>query len=384
MSKKVLFVITKSVWGGAQRYVYDLATSLPASGFQPIIAAGGQGMLFEKLEKAGIKTVKIPWLERDVNAVKEIASLYFLYKIFKAEQPDIIHLNSSKTGAIGALAAYGLWLMAYGKPKIIFTVHGWAFNEDRNFFAKIGIFLSQWITAMLCDSVIVLSRHDYRQALKLPLVPKERFAIIPLGISLPEDYFLTKQRSRAALSKMLGEKINADDKVIGTIGELTKNKGLDYLIMAVSELKSKIERLKVIIIGDGEDRFKLREQINSAGLANAVYLTGFVPEASRHLKSFEAFLMPSLKEGLPYVVLEAMSAGLPISATSAGGLADLVNHGESGFLTSPKNHHGFASAIERVLKEIKPTRARKIHSEKLLNKFSLAKMIDDTITVYLA
>lgn len=393
MPKKVLFVITKSVWGGAQRYVYDLATSLPVSpsatqggpttSFLPIVAAGGSGELFEKLETANIHTIKIKFLERDVNLIKEMLSLVSLFKILKSERPDIVHLNSSKIGALGAIAVwlYKLSTRNY-KLKTIFTVHGWAFNEDRNFISKIMIFISQWLTSALCDKIVVISKHDYRQALKIPLIKQGKFALVPLGIPAEKINFLTKEKSRKLISKMIGEEIAMDDIVVGAISELTKNKGVSYLIGAAEKLKNSQPKLKCVVIGHGEERDDIRNKINSSGLANTVHLTGFLNNANEYLKGFDVFALPSVKEGLPYVLLEAMSAGLPIAATAVGGVPDLIEHRQNGFLASPKNQTAFANAIESALLQKKSHGVKNIHSEKLKTKFSLEQMIANTIKMY--
>ena len=109
--KKVLFVITKSNWGGAQRYVYDLAINLPKESFEVKVALRGEGLLKQKLEENNIQTIQIPHLQRDINATRELLSFFSLIKIFNKEKPDIIHLNSSKAGGIGAAAAivHKLW-----------------------------------------------------------------------------------------------------------------------------------------------------------------------------------------------------------------------------------------------------------------------------------
>lgn len=117
--KRILYVITKSNWGGAQRYVYDLATGLPKDHFAISVACGGQGLLKDKLEIAGIKIIPIPYFQRDINITKEFYSFVELIKIFRTEKPDIIHLNSSKAGVIGALAAFVYKLITNThKPKL--------------------------------------------------------------------------------------------------------------------------------------------------------------------------------------------------------------------------------------------------------------------------
>ncbi len=124
--RKILLVVTKGNWGGAQRYVYDLATELPVDQFEPVVVAGAGHALPTRLAAAGIRTIALPKLERDINWRQEAATLAALVKIFWRERPSVVHLNSSKIGGLGALAAR-LALV----PRIIFTAHGWPFHEAR-------------------------------------------------------------------------------------------------------------------------------------------------------------------------------------------------------------------------------------------------------------
>jgi len=131
--KKIAYVITKSNWGGAQRYVYDLATNVPKNTFDVIVVCGGNGTLAKKLEQEGTRVIRIKGLERDIRFGSEIRVLYRLKHLFAQEQPDIVHLNSSKIGGLGSLAARMARV-----PHIIFTAHGFAFNEKRNIVWKPG------------------------------------------------------------------------------------------------------------------------------------------------------------------------------------------------------------------------------------------------------
>src|SRR3989344_4298013 len=297
--KKVLFVITKSNWGGAQRYIYDLAINLPKENFDVKVALGGNGLLKERLDEAKIETIPIPHLQRNINAVKELLSFFSLIKIFKKEKPDIIHLNSSKIGGLGAVAALvsKTLIRLFDKenknynPKTIFTVHGWAFNEARTFRAKSVIYISQWLTSLLCDNSIIISRHDYRQALGMPLIKKNKFSLIPLGIPENNLDYATKQIAKKVLNIEKNSKIT-----IGTIAEFTKNKGLDYLLDAMSILK--LPNLQLMMVGDGEDKEKIESRIANENLNDNVKTCGFVPHAAKYIKAFDIFVLPSLKEGL--------------------------------------------------------------------------------------
>lgn len=378
--QKVLFVVTKANWGGAQRYVFDLATNLPKDVFEAKVALGGEGFLKQRLEENKIETIPIPYLQRDVSFLKELMSFFSLIKIFKNERPKIIHLNSSKAGAIGAVAVL-VYKILYARrlsltPKTIFTVHGWAFNEKRTFKAKSIIYLSQWFTSLLCDKTIIISRHDYRQALSMPLTPKHKFVFVPLGIPENNLDYISKQSARKNLGLEKKSEI-----IIGTIAEFTKNKGLDYLLDAVNILKP--QNLQLAIIGDGEEKERMMRKIEDENLKENVTTCGFVPHAAKHIKAFDIFVLPSLKEGLPYTILEAMNAGVPVVASSVGGIPDLIEHEKSGFLTIPANSNSIAEALGKLTSDIKTrNKFSKLSKLRAQEKFSFSSMLSRTIDLY--
>ncbi len=300
--QKVLYLITKATWGGAQRYVYDLATHLPKDSFEVAVALGGDGLLKKKLEEAGIRTISIGSLQRDVSILKEIKALRELVRIFKTERPDVVHLNSSKAGGLGALAA-----RVARVPKIIFTVHGWPFGEKRNFFARLMLRLVSHLTGVLSHTVICICDYDLRQVRFMPGVRAVRIynGIGPIAFSSGE---------------IIRKAFPAGAKITGTVGELTKNKNQQVLV----EQAKQNPAMFVAIVGEGEDRAMLERKIKEYGLGDRVKLFGFLP-ASEVLKGFDTFALPSIKEGLPYVLLEAKAAGLPIVANRVGGVGEILD-----------------------------------------------------------
>jgi glycosyltransferase involved in cell wall biosynthesis len=302
--KKILFVITKSNWGGAQSYVFDLATRLQGT-FEIQVAFGQDGLLAKKLRESGIPTFSIKTLQRDISIYTDIASCFELYRLFRREKPDVIHLNSSKAGGVGALAG-----RLAGVPKIIFTAHGWPFWEQRNLFSRALIYLSSWFTALLSHRIIVVSNYDLRVAQKMPLV-RQKVVRIYNGTSLKPSGN-TGDRIRSAFPQSV--------RIIGTIGELTKNKNQ---IALIEEARRDPTRY-VAIVGEGENRPYLTKKIEEYGLQNRVKLFGFIP-ASEVLGGFDLFALPSLKEGLPYVLLEARAHGLPIIANRVGGVGEILD-----------------------------------------------------------
>jgi glycosyltransferase involved in cell wall biosynthesis len=303
MKRKVLLVVTKSNWGGAQRYVFDLATHLPKDQFEVSVAHGQQGLLAEKLQAAGIKTHVLSAMQRDVALLKDVSAFFELYRLFKNEKPDVVHLNSSKAGGVGALAA-----RLVGVPKIIFTVHGLPEDEVRGAVQTLLIKLATRLTFTLCTNVITISQDNHNRFPKSTLIYN--------GIGPME--FGSGEKIRAAFPP--------GAKVTGTIGELTRNKNQIELI----ERARADQQMHVAIVGEGELRPLLEQKIKEYGLQDRVKLFGFMP-AAEVLKGFDEFALPSLKEGLPYVLLEAKMAGLPIVANRVGGVGEILDRPLSDF-----------------------------------------------------
>ena len=383
---KILYIITKSNWGGAQRYVYDLARGLPQDNFEIAVAAGGSrcGLLMKKLNEARIHTISIPFLQRDVNIIKEFLSFFALIKIFNSERPDVIHLNSTKIGGLGAVAAWLSSFVTRRRSLIIFTAHGWGFNEDRPLFLRIIIFLAQWITVLLCHKIIALSGAVHNQAMYFPFVRKKIY-FTEQGLEPP--IFLSKEKAKTELLRAFN-KTNPVSKEfpglwIGCVAELTKNKGLTYLVDAIHLIQPPTAHFQLLIISDGEDRGTLQLQISRIGLRDKIFLLGFVPEAARYLKAFDIFVLPSVTEALGYVLIEAGHACLPVVATKVGGIPLIVKDGESGILVPPKNPETLAGALKKLLDdEALRKKMGKKNYEIVFQKFSLPRMLKETIDIY--
>ncbi len=311
--KKVLYVITKSNWGGAQRYVYDLATRLAEAGAEVAVAQGGTGEagapggpLAKHLAEAGIRTIPVPSFARDLGFKNDVGAFLELKRIIRTERSDIVHLNSSKAGFLGALAARSL-----GTRHIIFTAHGWPFAEKRNPLWRAVAWLGSWATALLVHTIIVVSRNDLRLGEHLPFC-KKKMRLIHNGINLDAPL---------GSGAIIRRAFPPGAHITGTIGELNRNKNQ----IALVEAARRDPALSIAIVGEGEDRAYLERKIKEYGLESRVKLFGFIPTADV-LRGFDAFALPSLKEGLPYVLLEAKAAGLPIVLTNrVGGIGEILD-----------------------------------------------------------
>ncbi len=301
---KILYVITKANWGGAQRYVFDLATSAKQRGFDVVVAHGGTGRMEEHLKDARVRTIKIAGLVRDVGG-SDWGAYRALKKIIKQEKPDVLHLNSSKAGAMGALAG-----RLAGIKNIIYTDHGWAFKEKRSLPSRILIWLISWFTVLLVDRVIANSEYEKHLTEQMPFGAKKVVRIYN-GINLHMQF---------GSGDIIRKAFPAGVKITGTVGELTKNKNQIALI----EQAKKNSDIYAAIVGEGELRSSLEKKVKEYGLSNRVKFFGFLPVADV-MKGFDVFVLTSIKESLGLVILEARVADLPIIANRVGGVGEAID-----------------------------------------------------------
>lgn len=247
---KILYGITKSNWGGAQRYVFDMAVAARDAGHDVSVLCGGEDILVQKLKAEKIRVISIPGFGRDIDMLGDAKRLWFIIQTLKAEKPDIFHINSAKMGGAGIFAGRLLRV-----PQIIFTAHGWAFNEPRHWFQKLIIEELSWITVLCSHKTICVSEAIKRQMESKPFVA-DKLVVIHHGI----DPFKVSKTKHEHL-------------VIGTIAELHRVKGLDVAIRAFARA-FKYTDTTYEIIGEGDDRPYLENLVEELGVASQVKLLG--------------------------------------------------------------------------------------------------------------
>src|SRR4030042_4101261 len=365
--KKILFLVTRSEFGGAQRFIYTFVTSL--SGYNVIVGAGPEGDdkkgLLLALEEQGINVRHLKYLRRSINPLFDFLGTLEILRLIKKEKPDILFLNSTKAGAIGGLVG-----RLTGTKNIIYRIGGWTFNDPwPNWKKKLYILIEKY-TAKFKDYIVNNASSDKKQAIELGIKPKKELTLIHNGIDVSrlEKEFLIREKARKELN------LNQSDFVVGAIANFYPPKGLKYLIEAASLLSGK--DIKFIIIGDGEERTLLEKVIEEKNLKNNFILKGVIPEAYRYLKAFDIFVLPSVKEGFPWTILEAMSAEVPVIATKVGAVPEVIRNNKNGILIEPENPQQISGAIEMLiddkgLQEILAKEGKKIVTE----EFNLKTMV---------
>lgn len=382
--KKILYVITKGNFGGAQRYVYDLASNLPKNKFEVVVACGikeGRSLVYKLIEK-NIRTLELHASEREVNLKNDFKTLVELIKIISTEKPDVVHLNSSKIGLLGSFALLYLKLLSiiHNSKFIInsvFTSHGWAFYEShRSLLQKMIYYFSHWVTILLCDKTIAVSEKTRSDMAWLPFM-KNKMIVIHNGL----DHFkiMTKKDSSLILKKENGQ------LSIFSLAELHKNKGIDIALRGISLLPKEIrDKIQYYIAGDGEEKDTLYKMGADLGLEKTVHFLGFIENGRGLLSGADIFLFTSRTENLPFAILEAGACGVATIATSVGGIPEIIKDMQNGILIHPKNPKEIAEAITYLLdhKEKRKEFGEEI-KKTVTNFFTLEKMLSETTRVYL-
>jgi glycosyltransferase involved in cell wall biosynthesis len=326
---------------------------------------------------------------RDVRFFKDVAAAWKLIILLRQKRPDILHVNSSKLGGIGAFAGR----MARVK-RIIFTAHGWVFNEDRSLVQKIYFKFLYWLTMALSHETIAVSEAARRQVRNWPFI-KGKTITIYNGISKETGF--SRSNARLELVRMNTELKNAVGGVsessliwIGTVAELHPIKGYRYALKAVADCVESLKksdpgkRLVYTIMGEGQERPRLEALIKELRLEDNVFLMGHVDNAVQYASAFDMFLLASLSEGLGYVLLEAGACSVPVVATAVGGIPEVIEDMKSGILVQAKNPKELTHAIMFMVEHPKERHGygAALH-EKVVQDFSLDKMVALTERAYL-
>lgn len=328
---KILFVITQGAWGGAQRYVFDCATSLSQT-HDITVAIGAENTSSDlqdqlRAKAPGIRLIQLKHLVRPISPLQDLLAIFELKKVYHTLQPDIVHLNSSKAGIVGSLSNFFI----SASWKTVYTVHGWVFLEPLNGFTKWLYKMLEKTTARFKNAFIVLSPEE-KEIAGLLNIPSQKISVIPLGIDVLSS--LTKNEARNQLAAM-HTNLPLEFQWIGTIAGLYPVKGIDLLIEAISKNKNHMGNTAFVVIGDGPERKNLEKKIQELHVNDIFFLVGKKENASELLPAFEKFILPSKKEGQPYALLEAMSFHLPILATKVGGVPSLLEHYPSAAICEP-------------------------------------------------
>ena len=374
---RVLFIITQSEAGGAQKNVHDLRNGLLKRediGVEVLVAVGNVGAKKDKIWLQHDYELKN--LVREIDLVRDWAAIWEIRDLINKVRPDVVHLHSSKAGLLGAVACF-----LAGVP-CVYTVHGFVFLEPMNPLKKFLYISIEIFSSYLRQYTILITKNDISVGKSLGILRRsygKKYQMIPNGLDESQkSNFLPRSAAREYIFSKIHEVSGVEvadqgQEIVGTIANLYKTKGLEYFIEAASMVGS---NCIFVVMGFGEDNYKLEllSLIKERNVSNRFFLLGAIPSAYKYLLGLDIFVLSSVKEGLPYCLLEAKLADLPIVATQVGGVNDLAKEFEISLVES-KNPISIAKGITNAL-----------HKEKVITGFpeiyTLKNMLEKTFQVY--
>lgn len=372
--QRILYVITKGNFGGAQRYVFELALAAKAAGHEVAVASAPDGSLVEKLHAANIPHLPVPEFQRDIKAFKEIAALGTLRTLYKTYQPTVVHLNSSKAGLLGSLAARMCRI-----PKIVFTAHGWPFNEKRSRLWRCMAWGGSYVTALCAHTIITVTHADATST----LMRGTHYKTHTIHTAVAEFSTYSRVEARNRIVSPQQQKEHLEDTWVVSVAELHPNKNLCTALEAIAlHNADHTQKIFYTIIGSGEQHATLTEKIKALEITPWVHLAGHIDEARALLSAFDVMYIPSYKEGLPYVLLEAGVASLAVLASDVGGIPEVISDDTIGLLTHPDDVPKMVQHLHTLTDQVSRNRYQHALHNRVTSDFTLAEMITKTLALY--
>lgn len=335
---RVLHVITLLELGGAQQNTLFCVTHHDRRLFEVGLIAGRGGFLdrqAQEIEDANVQLVS--YLKHPISPFWDAVALLRMRAYLKQHQIDLVHTHSSKAGIIGRLAAH-----LAGVPAIVHTAHGWSFNDTQPAWRRALYVGLERLAGAVSDRLIVVASRHKEVGLSHGVGRADRYEVVRSGIRIEE--FRSPRTGRQQTRESLG--FDPTHAVVGTIACMKPQKAPLDFVRAAAAAHEKNPRLRFFVAGDGELMPRVRALVQELGLDDVIRLLGWRTDVVDLLHAMDVFLLTSLFEGLPRVVLQAMAAGVPVVATAVDGTPEVVEHGRTGLLTPPGDPR---AAAERVL-----------------------------------
>jgi len=370
---KIVHFITRLELGGAQQNTLYCVCHHDRTRFDVGLWAGEGGILDSEaraIEQADVRI--LPWLVHPIDPVRDAAAVLRLASMLR--DVDLLHTHSSKAGILGRAAA-----RLAGVPGIVHTVHGWSFNDVQPAVTRRLYVEAERAAARVTNRIVCVALFDRDRGLASGIGHASQYRIVRSGID--PSLYGAPEGARERLREALGA--SSQDVVVGSIANFKPQKSPLDFVEAARLARLRDPRLRFFIAGDGDLRPAAERAIAEAGLGDVVHLLGWRDDVAELLAAMDIFLLTSLFEGLPRVVLQAMAASVPVVATDTGGVAEVVVDGETGRLVPPGNPAAAADAIVVLAHDAESRRKFAAAARyRLGDEFDIRRMVRDLEDLY--
>ena len=357
---RLLLVVDSLEVGGAERHVVDLSVALARLGYEVTVACSIAGGLSVVLEEANIPVR--PLLGKLVKRRVSVAFARELRRLIREERFDLVHAHIYASAAAAAIATLGI-----GVPLVV-TEHTEALWQGRR---------ERWTSREVyrrAEHIIAVSSAIRRRQIERDAVPPERVTVIPNAVIPAPD------TPPSTLPDGWPER-----PLVGVVARLQPEKGVENFLKAAARVCASFPEARFLIVGDGPLREELLGLAEHLGVRERVSFLGYRADARPLIGLLDVLVVPSLTEGAPLIVLEAMAAGIPVVASAVGGIPDQIRHDKEGLLVPAGDTAALGDALLELLQD--PARARSLGEAGRLradSEFSHATMVRRIEDVYRA
>jgi glycosyltransferase involved in cell wall biosynthesis len=375
----VMRIIDRLNVGGPAIHAVMTTKGLDPRRFRTVLVVGSiephEGDMSYLLEEHGIsEVVSIPTLGREMRPLRDLVTAWQLFKVMRRERPQVVHTHKAKAGAVGRAVAF-----ACRVPVRVHTFHG---HVLRGYFGPLKsrafTLLERLLARVTTQLVVPSDKLADELAGSFALAPRARFQVVPLGFDLSP--FMSADQHRGLLRAELG--VPASSKLIGIVGRLVPVKDHATFVAAAEALCTRRADCRFVIVGDGELRSTVEEDIARRGLTSRFHFLGWRRDLARVYADLDAVVLSSINEGTPVSLIEAMACGRSVVSTNVGGVADVLRGGARGELVPPRDPEALAAGIERALTPEAQLRAADVRRA-IDEEFSFRRLCRDLEEMYL-
>lgn len=352
--------------GGVAQHVLELARGLPRHGWEVAVAGPAEAAIYPALAQAGVRHHRMP-IGRALRPGAYARASVWLGRAAASGRYDVLHVHSSKAGAIARPAA-----RAVGLP-VIYTPHCFPFVGPQTARRRVLGAMAERGLAAMTDAIVCVCEDERREGLRAR-IGAGRLRVVHNGSAPCDD-------EPPAAAELAAH--TASGPSAATIAVLRPQKGIDVFVRAAPAILEAVPDARLAVVGDGQLRPELERLAAGLGVGERLRFFSFSPPASRYLRALDVFVLPSLWEAFPISLLEALACGVPQVAADVGGTRESVLHGQTGLLSPPGDVRGFAAAVIELLRS--PGRraamsaaSRARHAE----LFGLDRMLTATADLY--
>ena len=384
--KKILRIINRFNLGGPT-YNAGLLTKYLSDEYETILVGGNheesEGSSMHIVEHLGLEPVIIPEMQRSVSPKKDRIAYNKIQKIIQDFKPDIVHTHASKAGALGRKAAFSAKI-----PQIYHTFHGHVFHS---YFGSLKTNLYKNIERRLAKkstNIIAISELQKKELSEIHRIcPAEKIKVIPLGFDLTPFYTNTEAKRKEFRSKW---NIKENEVAIGIVGRIVPIKDHVFFIHVIERvLKKTTKKIRVFIVGDGEERVNIQALISKKKLSYSSNSTPALFQFTSWMKNvdevnagMDIICLTSKNEGTPVSLIEAQASGNPVVSTNVGGIENVISADETGYLSDVGDLEQFTINLLKLIENEGIRNNMSIKGRERSTHYSFENLISNIKSLY--